>query len=60
MSKILGNLSSIIEALAGKGSDLVISFENLKVSLLRGEEEKPSLSLNLTGSIRLDVVYVKE
>lgn len=56
----MGNLSSIIEALAGKGSDLVISFENLKVSLLRGEEEKPSLSLNLTGSIRLDVVYVKE
>lgn len=60
MSKGIENLSSAIEALAGKGSDLVVSFEDLTLSILRGEEGKPSVSLKLSGSIKLDVVYVKE
>ncbi len=60
MGNILENLSSVIEALAGKGSDLVVTFENLRIAVLRGEEAKPRVSLNLSGSIRLDVVYVKE
>ncbi len=60
MSETIKNLSSVIETLAGKGSDLVVSFEGLTLSILRGEEEKPSVSLRLSGSIKLDVVYVKE
>ena len=60
MSSSIENLSRAIEALAGKGSDLVVSFEDLTLAILRGEEEKPSVSLKLSGSIKLDVVYVKE
>ena len=60
MSEGIEKISGIIEALAGKGSDLVVSFEDLTLAVIRGEEEKPSVSLKLSGSIKLDVVYVKE
>jgi hypothetical protein len=60
MSENIEKLSGIIEALAGKGSDLVLSFEDLTLVVIRGESEKPSVSLKLSGSIKLDVVYVKE
>jgi hypothetical protein len=60
MSEGIERLSSVIEALAGKGSDLVVSFEDLTLAVIRGAEEKPSVSLKLSGSIKLDVIYVKE
>ena len=60
MSESIEKLSGIIKALAGKGSDLVLSFEDLTLVVIRGEDEKPSVSLKLSGSIKLDVVYVKE
>ena len=60
MSENIEKLSGIIKALAGKGSDLVLSFEDLTLVVIRGEDEKPSVSLKLSGSIKLDVVYVKE
>ena len=60
MSESTEKLSEIIKALAGKGSDLVLSFEDLTLVVIRGEDEKPSVSLKLSGSIKLDVVYVKE
>ena len=60
MSESIEKLSGIIKALAGKGSDLVLSFEDLTLGVIRGEDEKPSVSLKLSGSIKLDVVYVKE
>ena len=60
MSENIEKISEVIKALAGKGSDLVLSFEDLTLAVIRGEEEKPSVSLKLSGSIKLDVVYVKE
>ena len=60
MSESIEKLSGVIKALAGKGSDLVLSFEDLTLVVIRGEDEKPSVSLKLSGSIKLDVVYVKE
>ena len=60
MSESIEKLSGIIKALAGKGSDLVLSFEDLTLVVIRGEDEKPSVSLKLSGSIKLDVVLVKE
>ena len=60
MSESIEKLSGVIEALAGKGSDLVVSFEDLTLAVIRGEEEKARVSFKLSGSIRLDIVYVKE
>ena len=60
MSEGVEKISEVIKALAGKGSDLVLSFEDLTLAVIRGEEEKPSVSLKLSGGIKLDVLYVKE
>jgi len=60
MSENIEKLSGVIEALAGKGSDLVLTFEDLTLAVIRSEDEKPSVSIKVSGSIRLDVVYVKE
>ena len=60
MSENIEKISGIIEALAGKGSDLVLTFEDLTLAVIRDEDEKPQVSFKLSGSIKLDVVYVKE
>jgi hypothetical protein len=60
MSENIEKISGVIEALAGKGSDLVLTFEDLTLAVIGGEEEKPRVKLKLSGGIRLDVVYVKE
>jgi hypothetical protein len=60
MSERVETFSEIIKVLAGKGSDLVLSFEDLTLTVVRGESEKPQFGLKFSGSIRLDVVYVKE
>ncbi len=60
MSENIEKFSGVIKALAGKGSDLVLSFEDLTLAIIRGENGKPQVSLKLSGSIRLDIVYVKE
>ncbi len=60
MSENIEKLSGVIKALAGKGSDLVLTFEDLTLAVIRGEDEKPQVSFKLSGSIKLDVVYVKE
>ena len=60
MSENIEKLSGVIEALAGKGSDLVLTFEDLTLAVIRDEDEKPQVSFKLSGSIKLDVVYVKE
>jgi len=60
MSENIERLSGVIKALAGKGSDLMVTFEDLTLAVIRGENEKPQVSLKLSGSIKLDVVYVKE
>ena len=60
MSETIDQLSKAIEALAGKGSDLVLTFEDLTLAVIRGEAENPRVRLKVSGSIRLDVVYVKE
>ena len=51
--KIAGTISEIIEKLAGKGSDLVLTFEDLTIDFAG----KP---VKITGSIKVDVHYVKE
>ena len=60
MSEEIERISGVIEALAGKGLDLVLSFEDLTLAVISGEDEKPRVSFKLSGSIKLDVVYVKE
>jgi len=60
VSESTSRLIEVIEALAGKKSDLVVSFEDLTFTVLRGADEKPSVSVKLTGSVRLDIAYVKE
>ncbi len=60
MSENIEKISGVIEALAGKGSDLVVSFQDLTLAVINGEDEKPRVSFKLSGSIKLDVVYVKE
>jgi hypothetical protein len=50
----------VIEALAGKKSDLVVSFEDLTFAVLQGADENPSVTVKLSGSVRLDIAYVKE
>ena len=61
MSEKAESLAEIIKVLAGKGSDIVVSFEDLNLDILGGRKEvKPRMSLKLTGKIRLDIDYVKE
>ena len=60
MSENIEKLSGVIKALAGKGSDLVLTFEDLTLAVIRDNDEKPQVSFKLSGSIKLDVVYVKE
>ena len=60
MSENIEKLSGVIKALAGKGSDLVLTFEDLTLAVIRDDDEKPQVSFKLSGSIKLDVVYVKE
>ncbi len=60
MSENIEKISGVIEALAGKGSDLVLTFEDLTLAVIRDEDEKPQVCFKLSGSIKLDVVYVKE
>ncbi len=60
MSENIEKMSGVIKALAGKGSDLVLTFEDLTLAVIRDEDEKPQVSFKLSGSIKLDVVYVKE
>ena len=50
----------MIKVLAGKGSDIVLSFEDLTLDIMAGRKEAtPKLSVKLKGSIRLDVDFVK-
>ncbi len=60
MSENIEKFSGVIKALAGKGSDLVLTFEDLILAVIRDNDEKPQISFKLSGSIKLDVVYVKE
>lgn len=61
LSERVESLAEVIKVLAGKGSDIVVSFEDLTLDVLSGPKEaKPKLSLKLTGSIRLDIDYIKE
>jgi hypothetical protein len=60
MSENTSRLIEVIEALAGKKSDLVVSFEDLTFAVLQGADEKPSVTVKLSGSVRLDIAYVKE
>ena len=60
MSENIEKISGLIEALAGKGSDLVLTFEDLTLAVIRDDDKKPQVSFKLSGSIKLDVVYVKE
>lgn len=61
MSERVETLAEVIKVLAGKESDLVLTFEDLTLDILGGRKEaKPRLSMKLSGSIRLDVAYVKE
>ena len=60
-SERVETLAEVIRVLAGKESDLVLTFEDLTLDILGGREEaKPRLSMKLSGSIKLDVAYVKE
>jgi hypothetical protein len=60
VSQTTSRLVEVIEALAGKKSDLVVSFEDLTFAVLRGEDEHPRVSVKLSGSVRLDIAYVQE
>lgn len=61
LSEKVESLAEVIKVLAGKGSDIVLSFEDLNLDILGGGKEvKPKMSLKLTGKIRLDIDYVKE
>ena len=60
MSENVGRLAEIIKTLAGKGSDLVLTFDGLTLDVIRGAPDRPNVSLKLSGSIKLDVVFVKE
>jgi len=46
-------VSTIVEKLAGKGSDLVLSLEDLTVDIA-------GRPVKINGRIRIDVVYVRE
>ena len=61
LSENVQTLAETLKVLAGKGSDIVVSFEDLTLDVLGGRKEAtPKLSLKLKGSIRLDIDYVKE
>lgn len=61
MSEKVESFAEIIKVLAGKGSDIVLSFEDLTLDIIGGRKEvKPRMSLKLSGKIRFDVDYVKE
>jgi len=51
--KIAETIAEIIDKLAGKGSDLILTFEDLTIDFAG----KP---VKITGRIKLDVHYVKE
>jgi hypothetical protein len=54
-------LAEVIKVLAGKGSDIVLSFEDLTLDILGGRKEvTPKVSMKLKGSIRLDIDLIKE
>ena len=59
MSERVETLAEVIKVLAGKESDLVLTFEDLTLDILGGKKEA-KMSMKLSGSIRLDVSYVKE
>ena len=61
LSEKVESLAEVIKVLAGKGSDIVLSFEDLNLDILGGGKEvKPRVNLKLTGKIRLDIDFVKE
>ncbi len=61
MSENVQNLAEVVKVLAGKGSDIVLSFEDLTLDIMGGRKEvTPKLSMKLKGSIRLDIDFVKE
>ena len=54
-------MAEVLKVLAGKGSDIVLSFEDLTLDILSGKNEvTPKLSMKLKGSIRLDIDIIKE
>jgi hypothetical protein len=46
-------LAQLIDKLAGKGSDLEVSFKDLRL-------EVAGLKVTLNGSVTLDILYVSE
>lgn len=61
LSEKVQTLAEVIKVLAGKGSDIVLSFEDLTLDILGGRKEvTPKLSMKLKGSIRLDIDIIKE
>ena len=53
MSELAETISQIIDKLAGKGSDLVLTFQDLTIDFAG----KP---IKISGSVKIDLVYVKE
>jgi hypothetical protein len=61
LSENVQTLAETLKVLAGKGSDIVVSFEDLTLDVIGGRKEAtPKLSMKLKGSIRLDIDFVKE
>ena len=60
LSEKVEAFSEVIKTLAGKGSDIVLGFEDLTFDILGGKQEKPRLSIKLSGNVRLSVELVKE
>jgi hypothetical protein len=61
LSEKIQTLAETLKVLAGKGSDIVLSFEDLTLDVLGGRKEvTPKLSMKLNGNIRLDIDFVKE
>ncbi|RLE58460.1 MAG: hypothetical protein DRN53_08290 [Thermoprotei archaeon] len=52
-SEIAEAISTIIEKLAGRGSDLVLTLEDLTLDIA-------GRAIKISGKIRLDVTYVRE
>jgi len=52
-TEIAEAISTIIERLAGRGSDIVLSLEDLTLNIA-------GRSIKISGKIRLDVTYVRE
>jgi hypothetical protein len=54
-------LAEVLKVLAGKGSDIVLSFEDLTLDVMGGRKEvTPKLGMKLNGKIRLDIDLIKE